>query len=74
MDRRTFVYTAAGAIVDLCHSLRNAHAISARTLGSARVGNADSCIFVSPNGDGAHGHSHHVLNDAIDLTPGGAEL
>ena len=51
MNRRTFVCTAAGVIVDLCHSLRNAHAISARTPGAARVGNADSCIFVSPNGD-----------------------
>lgn len=54
MNRRTFVCTTAGAIVDLCHSLRNAHAISARTLGSAGVGNADSCIFVSPNGDDGH--------------------
>jgi hypothetical protein len=26
MNRRTFVCTAAGVIVDLCHSLRNAHA------------------------------------------------
>jgi hypothetical protein len=51
MNRRTFVCTAAGAIVDLCQSLRNAHAISARIPGAARVGNADSCIFVSPNGD-----------------------
>src|SRR6202163_1157608 len=50
MNRRTFVYTAAGLIVDLCHSLRKAHAISARTSGAAGVGNADSCIFVSPNG------------------------
>ena len=51
MNRRTFVCTAAGVIVELCHSLRNAHAISARTPGAAGVGNADSCIFVSPNGD-----------------------
>src|SRR5713226_4882456 len=51
MNRRTFVCTAAGVIVDLCHSLRNADAISARTPGAARVGNADSCIFVSPHGD-----------------------
>jgi len=51
MNRRTFVYTAAGAIVDLCHSLRNAHAISARTPGAAEVGSAESCIFVSPHGD-----------------------
>ena len=51
MNRRTFVCTAAGVIVELCHSLRNAHAISARTPGAARVGNADNCIFVSPHGD-----------------------
>ena len=51
MNRRTFVCTAAGVIVDLCHSLRNAHAISAPAPGAAGVGNADSCIFVSPNGD-----------------------
>jgi hypothetical protein len=37
MNRRTFVCTAAGAIVDLCHSLRNAHAISARIPGAASV-------------------------------------
>jgi hypothetical protein len=51
MNRRTFVCTAAGAIVDLCHGLRNAHAMSARTSGAAGLGNADSSIFVSPNGD-----------------------
>jgi hypothetical protein len=51
MNRRTFVCTAAGVIVELCHGLRNAHATSARTPGAAGVGNADSSIFVSPNGD-----------------------
>jgi hypothetical protein len=54
MDRRTFVYTAAGAMIDLCHSLRNADAISALTPGAAVVGNADNFIFVSPNGDDEH--------------------
>jgi PDZ domain len=51
MNRRSFVYTAAGAIVDLSYSLRNAHAISARASDAAGIGNADRSIFVSPNGD-----------------------
>jgi PDZ domain len=51
MKRRTFVCTAAGAIVDLYHSLGNAHALGADIPGTARVGSADGCIFVSPNGD-----------------------
>src|ERR1700758_4921444 len=51
MNRRTFVCTSAGAIVNLSHSLSNAHAKSPRISGAARVGNADSCIFVSPNGN-----------------------
>src|SRR5690348_12030510 len=51
MNRRTFVCTAAGAVVDLFHSVRNGHGISTRTPGGARVGNADNCIFVSPYGD-----------------------
>src|ERR1700682_2339898 len=51
MNRRTFVCTAAGVIVELSHSLRNAHASSTRTPGTATVGTAYSCIFVSPNGD-----------------------
>ena len=51
MNRRTFVCTAAGVIVELCHNLRNAHAISTRTPGAATVGNAGSHILVSPNGD-----------------------
>ena len=51
MNRRTFVCTAAGVIVELCHSLNNAHATSARTPGAAGVGNVDISIFVSPNGD-----------------------
>src|SRR5580765_4574004 len=50
MNRRTFVCTAAGLIVELCHSLRSAHATSAR-IPTAADGNADSCIFVSPTGD-----------------------
>src|SRR6476660_1219139 len=51
MNRRTFVCTAAGVIVELRHSLRNAHAVSTRTPGAVTVGNADNSIFVSPNGD-----------------------
>ncbi len=51
MNRRTFVCTAAGVIVELCHGLRNAHAIGAPSPGAAGVGNANRCIFVSPNGD-----------------------
>ena len=64
MNRRTFVCTAAGVIVEMCHSLRNAHATSARTPGAAAVGNADSSIFVSPNGDdGNPGDSFGALAD-----------
>ena len=51
MNRRTFVCTAAGAVVNLYHNLGNAHALGADTPGTARVGSAEGCIFVSPNGD-----------------------
>jgi hypothetical protein len=54
MNRRTFVCTAAGAIVDLCHSLRSAQAINFRIPGVSAIGNADSCIFVSPDGNDGH--------------------
>ena len=51
MNRRTFVYTATGAIFDLCQSLKNAHAMSAPTSAVAGLGRVDSSIFVSPDGD-----------------------
>jgi hypothetical protein len=51
MNRRTFICTAAGVIVELRHGLRNAHALGALTPAVAGAGNAGSCIFVSPNGD-----------------------
>jgi PDZ domain len=50
MNRRTFVYTAASTIIDLFHNFGSAHGISAPTV-VARGGQADNCIFVSPNGD-----------------------
>jgi len=48
MKRRTFVCTAAGAIVELCQSLRSSRALGAGTPGN---GVTDGCIFVSPDGD-----------------------
>jgi hypothetical protein len=51
MNRRTFVYTTAGAIVDLSYSLRKVHALSAPISGTAGIANPDSSIFISPSGD-----------------------
>jgi PDZ domain-containing protein len=51
MNRRTFVCTATGAIVELCHGLRNAHALGTETPSVAGSGGASGCIVVGPNGD-----------------------
>jgi hypothetical protein len=51
MNRRTFVVAAAGTIIDLCHNLRSAHAISAPIPRKGSIGHPENCIFVSPNGD-----------------------
>jgi hypothetical protein len=51
MNRRTFVCTAAGAIVELCNSLRSARALGVGAPAVNGVGGADGCIFVSPEGD-----------------------
>lgn len=51
MNRRTFVCSVAGAVVELCHGLRNANALGAEAPAAAGVDGADGCIFVSPNGD-----------------------
>lgn len=47
MNRRTFVCTAAGATVGLCHRLRAAYSLAAATHDAGIV---DGCIFVSPDG------------------------
>src|SRR3954468_10342374 len=51
MNRRTCVYTTAGAIVDLSYNLPKVHALSPPITGAAGMGNPKSSIFVSPSGD-----------------------